>query len=389
MWGGVNIGNNEVMQRLRGPSGTKVKISISRSGHKNLLEYTITRSKIPIFSIDVSYMADSITGYIKISRFAANTYTEYLEAFHKLKKSGMKNLIIDLRGNPGGYLSAAISLADEYLDNKKIIVYTEGKAHARENYFATDKGEFKTGKLVVMVDEGSASASEIIAGALQDWDRATIIGRRSFGKGLVQEQSQFPDGSAVRLTIARYYTPTGRCIQKPYNSGIQDYNSELYERYRHGELENADSIKFSDSLKFRTPGGKVVYGGGGIMPDIFVPLDTLSNTAFLTSVYRSGLISSYCYEYVDKHRKDLLKYGSPENFKTEFQVENPIYKEFLLYAVKNKINYSERELKISSSVLKLQLKAYIGRLLWKEEGYFPVINAYDKAYLKALEWLNQ
>jgi carboxyl-terminal processing protease len=245
---GIKITNKMVMERLKGPGGTKVKISVFRNGKKALQDFTITRGTIPIYSVDVAYMVTPQTGYIKIARFAAATYEEYMSAFRKLKEKGLKNLIIDLRGNGGGYLNTATSIADEFLDNGKEILYTEGKARPRKDSKATSKGDFETGKLIVLVDDGSASASEILAGALQDNDRATIVGRRSFGKGLVQEQSEFSDGSAMRLTIARYYTPSGRCIQKPYNGDITEYYSEEYDRFKSGELENADSIKVADSL---------------------------------------------------------------------------------------------------------------------------------------------
>src|SRR3954471_4115693 len=268
---GIKITNKDVLAKLKGPGETKVKVGILRRGKSAIQNFTITRGTIPIYSVDVSYMLTPKIGYIKISRFATDTYNEYLKAFDKLQKMGMQQLVIDLRGNGGGYLNTAVSLADEFLPKGKEIVYTIGKARPRTDYKATEKGHFENGKLVILIDDGSASASEILAGAMQDNDRATIIGRRSFGKGLVQEQSEFSDGSAMRLTIARYYTPTGRCIQKTYSNGLEDYYKEEYSRYNSGELENVDSIKINDSLKYTTPGGKIVYGGGGIIPDVFVP----------------------------------------------------------------------------------------------------------------------
>ncbi|MCC6691708.1 MAG: S41 family peptidase, partial [Bacteroidia bacterium] len=278
---GVKITNRQVIEQLRGEHNTKVNISIKRRGVKKLIDFTITRGEIPIFSIDVAYMVDAKTGYIKVSRFGATTYDEYMKAFHDLKEKNMQSLIRDLRGNPGGYLNAAVMLADEFLEQGKEIVHTQGRSDKIKVHMATARGEFEKNKLIILIDEGSASASEIVAGAVQDNDRGMIVGRRSFGKGLVQEEKEFEDGSAVRLTIARYYTPTGRCIQKPYNEGTEAYFSEEMERYDKGELQNADSIKFADSLKFKTPAGKVVYGGGGIMPDVFVPIDTTGRTLYL------------------------------------------------------------------------------------------------------------
>lgn len=386
---GKGIKNNEVMKKLRGQGGTKVKVGILRRGEKGVLYFTITRGKIPLYSVDVSYMVNENTGFIKVSRFGASTYEEYMEAFEKLKKRGMTQLILDLRGNPGGYLNSAISLADEFLEDKKMIVYTEGKAHAKEVYNATKTGLFEKGKLVLLIDEGSASASEIVAGALQDWDRAYIIGRRSFGKGLVQEQSVFPDGSAVRLTIARYYTPTGRSIQKPYKAGLEQYNNELYDRYKHGEFESADSVRFSDTLKYKTPAGKTVYGGGGIMPDIFVAIDTSGTSSLSSAVFRNGLISSFSYNYVDRNRKKIKSFETPENYKNKFTVNSELFQEFINDVKESGIKVDENDLKISSPLLKMQLKAYIARLIWKEEGFYPIINSEDKVFLKALETLEK
>ncbi len=273
---GIKISNQQVFKKLRGERGTKVKVKIKRTNSVQLIEFVITRGEIPIYSIDAAYMIKSTIGYIKINRFSASTYKEYLDSFNKLKKSGMKKLIIDVRGNGGGYLNAAVDIIDELLPKGTRIVYTEGQASPRKDYKATDKGGFENEEVVVLIDEGSASASEILAGAIQDNDRGVIIGRRSFGKGLVQEQMEMPDGSALRLTTARYYTPTGRCIQKSYSNGKEKYFEEEFNRYENGELLSVDSIKFADSLKFKTPSGKIVYGGGGIMPDIFIALDKIS-----------------------------------------------------------------------------------------------------------------
>lgn len=385
---GVGITNPEVMQKLRGPGGTKVRVKIHRRGVRDLIPFTITRGKIPIYSLDVAYMVNDSTGYIKISRFAATTYDEFMQAAFPMKKKGMKHLILDLRGNPGGYLDAATKLADEFLEGNKTIVYTEGKSRPRTNYESTEAGEFENTNVIVLIDEGSASASEIVAGALQDWDRATIVGRRSFGKGLVQEQTVLPDGSALRLTIARYYTPTGRSIQKPYQNGVEDYHNELLQRFDHNELLTADSIRFADSLKFTTPGGKNVYGGGGIMPDIFVPIDTTGrNNQFLIGVLNSGLTSQFAYDYVDDHRKQLQAYKTLDEFRDRFEITPGMFNDFLKKADKEKILRTPAEVDDAAPFLKNQLKAYIARQLFKNEGFFPIILNEDKAFQRSLEVL--
>jgi carboxyl-terminal processing protease len=382
---GIGIKNEDVFKYLRGQEGTRVTITILRSGLQKPLEFTITRGKIPIKSIETYFMASEQTGYIKISRFAATTYDEFMEALKALQAKGMQNLILDLRGNPGGYLDAATALADEFLPDKKLIVYTEGKARPRKNYFATEKGSFENGKLFVLIDEGSASASEILAGALQDWDRAVIIGRRSFGKGLVQEQTLFPDGSAMRLTVARYYTPTGRCIQKPYKAGTLAYEEEVLDRYKHGEMLNADSTHFNDSLKYTTPAGKIVYGGGGIMPDMFVPLDTSSDNDFTRLVFGLGLISRFSYDYVDKHRNQLSVYKDVNQYIKNFSAEPKILTDFIVFALSNnKLKPDEKNINASKSLLANQLKANIGRLLFGNDAFYRVIVQDDKAFNTAL-----
>lgn len=382
---GVKIANKDVMAKLKGKGGTKVKVSIMRSGKKQLLDFTITRGTIPIYSIDVAYMVSPGIGYIKISRFAATTYDEYKTAFEKLQKKRMQKLIIDLRGNGGGYLNTAVDIADEFLSDGKEIVYTQGKARPRKDYKASAKGDFENGKLIVLIDDGSASASEILAGALQDNDRATIIGRRSFGKGLVQEQSEFNDGSAIRLTIARYYTPTGRCIQKSYAKGYQAYYDEEYSRYTNGELENADSIKIADSLKFKTPAGKIVYGGGGIMPDVFVGLDTAGHSRYLTEVSYNGLINDFAFDYADKERKKLKAFKTAENYIQKFDINQKILNDFVSYAEKNNVKRNEKQIKTSEAMLKTQLKALIARNIWNNDGFYPVIQSQDRILKKAIE----
>lgn len=386
---GIKIANNQVMQLLRGPSGTVVKVTILRRSTGQTIDYSIKRGKIPIYSVDVGYMINRETGYIKIGHFADKTYEEYINAFTALKEQGMKNLILDLRGNPGGYLKTAIQIADEFLSDGKLIVYTEGRNRPKESFNATTQGYFEKGPLVILMDEGSASASEIVSGAVQDWDRGTIVGRRSFGKGLVQEQSEFPDGSAIRLTVARYYTPTGRSIQKPYAAGYEQYESELLSRYQHGELLSPDSIRFADSLRYTTPGGRIVYGGGGIMPDVFVPLDTAGTTDFYSSANGKGLINQYAYDYLDLHRKDFARFKDFQSFNAGFQVDDRIYDEFLAFVRKSGVKTDPDAARRSSSIIRTQLKALIARQLWKNDGFYPVIHTIDQTLRRAVELIGK
>lgn len=382
---GVKISNKQVMEHLKGKGGTKVKISVMRKSQIKLFDFIITRGTIPIYSIDIAYMLNSKAGYIKVNRFAATTYDEYMSAFEKLQKEGMQQLIIDLRGNGGGYLNTAVSMADEFLSEGKEIVYTQGKARPRKDYKASDKGNFENGKLIVLIDDGSASASEILAGALQDNDRATIVGRRSFGKGLVQEQSEFSDGSAIRLTIARYYTPTGRCIQKSYTNGVQAYYDEEYNRYASGELENADSIKAADSLKYKTPAGRIVYGGGGITPDVFVGLDSAGRSRYLSEVSYNGLINDFAFDYADKERTKLKAYKTVEKFNSTFNISDAELNDFINFAEKKGVAKKEKQINTSKEVIKLQLKALIARNIWGNDGFYPVIQAHDNVLKKAIE----
>jgi carboxyl-terminal processing protease len=388
---GVKITNKQVFDKLRGESGSKVKIAVLRRGVSKLIDFVITRDAIPIYSIDISYMVRPDIGYIKISRFASTTYDEYLKAFNTLTKQGMKKMILDLRGNPGGFLKEAVEIADEFLAGNLQIVYTEGRANPKRIYKATDRGGFEVNPLVILIDEGSASASEIVAGAVQDNDRATIIGRRSFGKGLVQDQLDLNDGSAIRLTIARYYTPTGRCIQKSYAAGNDAYYDEERERYSGGELLNEDSIKLDKSKQFRTPGGKTVYGGGGIMPDIFVPLDTAKYTSFVNRAFFSGIINLFGFDYSDKHRHQILKkYKNAAEFIKGFTLDEGIYNDFYAFAKTRKLEATDTDRQRSQSNLKQLLKAVIGRNLYdKEDAYYPIINENDKSILKAVEVLEK
>jgi carboxyl-terminal processing protease len=382
---GIKITNSDVLKLLRGESGTKVNISIQREGTKKLINYEITRGEIPIYSVEVAYMAAPQVGYIKISRFAATTYEEYMKALEKLKSEGMTKLILDLRNNPGGFLNAAVDVADDFLPANKMIVYTMGKSHPRTEYKATKKGSFENNQVEILIDEGSASASEILAGAIQDNDRGIIIGRRSFGKGLVQQQSEFPDGSALRLTIARYYTPTGRSIQRPYSAGSEAYYQEDQDRFLHGELLSADSIKFPDSLKFKTPAGKIVYGGGGIMPDIFIPIDTSGHSNWLNEINYKNIIGQFAFYYSDRERAKLKAYRTFSNFNRSFLVTNELLNELVVYAENNGVKKNEREIELSEKIIKVQLKALIARNIWHNEGFYPVIQTLDETLKRAIE----
>ncbi len=385
---GIKITNKQVFEKLRGKSGSEVNVSLMRSGINKALDYKIIRGQIPIYSIDIAYIVNPTIGYIKISRFASTTYDEFIKAFNMLNKKGMTKMILDLRGNGGGFLNTAVSLADEFLINGLQIVYTQGKAHPKKIYSATSRGGFEKNKLVVLIDEGSASASEIVAGALQDNDRATIIGRRSFGKGLVQDQIDLPDGSAIRLTIARYYTPTGRCIQKPYNKTIDDYNNEEYDRYENGELYHADSIKTDKTKQYKTPEGKTVYGGGGIMPDIFIPLDTVKYNPLINKLFNYGVLNSFAFEYTDYNRVLFLKkYKTAQEFISNFKLGEPEIDAFKKYLITKKITnifFNGKEKGFNQI-----LKALIGRNLFDKDAYYPILNENDTAILKAVDVLNK
>ncbi len=383
---GVGIKNSDVFKRLRGKKGTKVVVSILRKGEKDFIDFTITRDKIPIYSIDASYMVDEQTGYIKLSRFAQTTMDEITTKMSELKAQGMQKLILDLTNNSGGYLHIANQLSDEFLSERKMIVYTEGKRYPKNESFATQRGQFEKGELVIMIDEGSASASEIVSGAIQDWDRGLIVGRRSFGKGLVQKPYDFSDSSMMRLTIQRYYTPSGRCIQKPY----EEYNDDFSNRFEKGELFYLDSIKTSDSLVYYTKNGRRVYGGGGIIPDVFVPLDTTYNTKFYRDVLRKGLLNSYSLNYLDKSRKDLIKqYPDYKKFTTGYYIDDSLWNNFLAEAEKEGVEKNEEQIEISKKVMQIHLKGLIARGLYGESAYFYISNSVNPIYQKAVELLNK
>ena len=387
---GVKITNNEVMKLLKGERGTQVNVAILRRGVAGLLKFELTRDVIPTYSIDIAFLPQPETGYIKLSKFSATTAEELSEALITLKSKGMKSLVLDLRGNTGGYLQAAIDVADEFLPEGKLIVYTEGVNRPRQTANATAKGLFEKGRLVVLIDEGSASSSEIVAGALQDNDRALIIGRRSFGKGLVQEQLSLPDGSAIRLTVARYYTPTGRSIQKPYKNGQADeYEHELYVRMAHGELENQDSIKFNDSLRYTTPGGKIVYGGGGIMPDVFLPVEKNENYAYYNQVMNKGLVYQFAFEYTDRNRKMLNAFENFGDFDQKFNITPAIFQQFVAFAAKNEVKPVPAGIALSEHEISSLLKALIARNIYDEKGFYPVYLKTDKTFIRAVEELKK
>ncbi len=338
---GDKINNDWVRKHLRGTKGSKVKVSVKRGRNPELLEFVITRGAIPMYSINVSFMVDETTGYVKLERFAATSTKELTDALKKLKSQGMQDLILDLRGNGGGYLNVAFEICDQFIAGKKMIVYTDNFRKTGEKYYSGTDGLFEEGKLIVLVDENSASASEITSGCIQDWDRGLIVGRRTFGKGLVQKPLRLIDQSEVRLTISHYYTPTGRCIQKPYNDGLDAYFKDIQTRANNGELYTADKIQFPDSLKFKTPHGKVVYGGGGIMPDIFIPLDTTKYSTLYNEIVRKGVFGNFVMDYLENNRETLKKeYATFEDFQKNYKITDDFYKEFMTFAKKEGVSDS-------------------------------------------------
>ena len=386
---GVNMSKEEIMKRLRGPKGTKVHLGIVRSGIKDKLFFTVVRDKIPMKSIDATYMIRPGIGYIRIGNFGAQTYDEFVESLDKLRAEGMKDLILDLQENGGGYLKAAVDISDEFLQKDDLIVFTDGRRAPRAEYRAHGNGRFTTGKVVVLVDGYTASAAEIVTGAIQDQDRGLVVGRRTFGKGLVQRPIDMPDGSMIRLTVAHYYTPSGRCIQKPYTKGEgKDYAMDMLNRLKSGELTNADSVHFADSLKFETlREHRTVYGGGGIMPDYFVPLDTTIYTRFHRELAAKSIVIQSNLRFVDNHRKQLKKrWESFADFKENFQVPQSLIDEILAEGKRQKIEpKDETELEKTLPYLSLQLKALIARDLWDMSEYFSVFNEQNEMIKKALE----
>lgn len=387
------VTNGQVYKLLRGKRGTKVTLTIERLGLKDKLNFEVVRDRIPTYSVDAAYMVDKEIGYIKVTRFSETTFDEFKSALSTLKANGLKKLVLDLRGNPGGYMERATSIADEFISGDKLLVYTEGKDSRFDRKTRSHvEGGFEQGALVVLVDEGSASASEILAGALQDHDRALVVGRRSYGKGLVQMPIKLSDGAELRLTISRYYTPSGRSIQKPYEMGKgEDYNQDLTHRYDSGEFFNADSIKFDKTKAYKTDGGRTVYGGGGIMPDVFVPRDTLMNSKYLFELYAKNIIREYALRYANENQKKLEKQTFPEYLKT-FQISDAMISDLVKDATRSGIKVNEKELNRSKPIIQSQTKAIIGRYVWgrkQKSGLnnevYEVLNPMDNVYQNALK----
>jgi len=374
-----------VMKALKGPRGTKVDVKIYRRGVEDLLDFTITRDVIPTYSVDVAYMINETTGYIKLQKFIATSHKEFVNAVKKLQKEGMQELIFDLRDNSGGYLVEAVDIADEFLPKGSLIVYTQGEHRDRQYIFARRHGMLEETPVKILIDEGSASASEIVAGALQDNDRGTIIGRRSFGKGLVQEQFDLGGGAGLRLTVARYYTPTGRCIQKPYDGDREKYLYESYDRYTTGEMFSADSIHFADSLKYVTPGGKVVYGGGGIMPDVYVPLKQDSTEYFFNKIVNASIVFQYAFDYSDAHRDELLRYGDEKNFDKSFKFTDKMWNDILKQADKKKLTGTDEQKAVAKTKTAQLCKAYIARDIFGDEAFYPIYEQMDDILQEALK----
>ena len=381
---GIGLRNSDVSKKLKGPKGTEVKIEVVRRSTSKPISFNIIRDKIPQFSVDASYMVNEEVGYIKVSRFSQTTYSEFRTAMEKLKKEGMKKLVLDLQGNPGGYMNQAIDLADDFLPNGEKIVFTNGKdTRYNSDAMSSAKGEFEKGDIIVLINEGSASASEIVAGALQDNDRALIVGRRSYGKGLVQSPFVLDDGSELRLTISRYYTPSGRSIQKPYDDN-QEYSKDIMKRYSHGEFFHADSIKFNDSLKYLTMNGRTVYGGGGIMPDYFVPLDTTLNSPYLNALFNSNSFQEYAFNYALENKDRLEKMGFKE-FYHGFKVNDAMYNDLVSVGKRNSVKPNWADLNKNKEVFEIFLKANVARRIWGSESFYPIFNETNEILQQALQ----
>ncbi|MCH1575222.1 MAG: S41 family peptidase [Flavobacteriales bacterium] len=386
---GVGIRNKGVMEKLKGPKGTHVDVGVKRSKVDGLIYFDIERDKIPIYSVDASYMVDNRIGYIKVNRFSKETMTELNSALDALQSDGMKDLILDLQGNGGGMLNTAIAMGDEFLSDDRLIVYTDGRSFPREDRIAQETGRFEKGRLVVLVDESSASASEIVSGAVQDWDRGLIVGRRTFGKGLVQRPVRLPDGSAVRLTVQQYFTPSGRCIQKPYEDGVDAYRREKYERFESGELMSLDSLDLPDSLRFTTlVMNRTVYGGGGILPDVFVPIDTSMNSTYFTDLLRKGLFNRAVLEFVDADRKGLERELSDEKaYVADYEVSQDLLDKLIALGEAEDIAFVEEDWNTSLPAISLRLKAILGRNMFETATFYEVFNPINPVYRRGIEVL--
>ncbi len=376
-----NVSTARIREFVRGEKGSKTVLQLLRNGQ--LKSVTVTRGSIPVYSVDASYMIDKVTGYIKLNKFTETSYEEFMSAMEDLQKQGMKQLVFDLRDNGGGYMDEAVDIADEFLDNDKLIVYTLGNNSKRREYHCKRPGLFEKGKLCVLINELSASASEVLAGALQDWDRATIIGRRSFGKGLVQEQYDLSDGSAIRLTVARYFTPLGRSIQRPYDKGKKVYMDEIWQRYSNGESLYADSNKIQNGKQYKTPSNHIVYGGGGIMPDVFVPIDTATYPAGINELFIDGSFGNFVYQYYLNNRSEIDKYSSVSDYINRFKDED-IWNRFVSYATRDSVRLDTISVK-QKETLQRRLEAYLSRFRWRNTGFYQVLNNEDAVVTKAME----
>lgn len=383
---GVKIKNEEVLKLLRGKKSTRVNVAIKRDNFHDLYHFTIIRDVIPTYTVDVAYMIDAKTGYIKINQFGSTTEVEFRKALVELKRDGMEKLILDLRGNPGGLLETGINVCDELLPQSEMIVYTEGSKVGKEKIYARGGGLFEEGKLVILIDEFSASASEIVAGAIQDNDRGTIVGRRSFGKGLIQRQFNLSDNSSVRLTVARYHTPSGRSIQKSYKNGNESYQEEVWNRYLQGEMDTIDSAKFDTKLKYYTKGGRVVYGGGGIMPDVFIPIYRDSAMFAFNQLFNTGTLSQFAFDYASKNMEELKKnYPTDKIFIQKMRIKEELVQALLQkYQLEHTTPLSPLTPQAKEEII-LWLKGLIGRVLYQDKGFYPIINRSDREILKALE----
>ncbi|MCH7412915.1 S41 family peptidase [Belliella sp. R4-6] len=386
---GTGITNNDVFSLLRGPSGSVVEVEVKRKSQRDLIKFDIVRDKIPQYSINASYMINDEVGYIKVTRFAATTYEEFKKSVSELKEQGMTKLVLDLQSNPGGYMGAAINIADEILGSNAVIVSQEGKTNKfNQKAFAVKQGDFEEGSVIVLINEGSASASEIVAGAIQDNDRGLIVGRRSFGKGLVQMPIPLSDGAELRLTIARYFTPSGRSIQKPYGDNEDEYSLDWIKRFEHGEFFSADSVKFNDSLRYETKSGRAVYGGGGIMPDFFVPLDTTMSSSYVNRLFNSDSAREFVLEYLDKNKKkfDGMSF---EDYYSKYQVSDEMLQALIKVGERNKVKFEEKDFNKSKDYLKTLIKANMGRNIFDDNAYYKVINDINEIYLQAIKLFDE